>query len=156
MAEELEWNQKYFLFEAIEEFPKDEQNLIQEAINASKMSYAPYSKFHVGAAVLLADGTIIKGANQENASYPEGSCAERVAFFKAATTGKRQTIIKAAVIAMKAGKLVAATPCGGCRQVMLETEEVQKKPVQFIMMAGESRWVKINNIKSLLPFSFNL
>lgn len=154
MAEELEWSQKYFLFEAIEDFPEDEQKLIKAAIDASKMSYAPYSKFHVGAAVVLADGTIIKGANQENASYPEGSCAERVAFFKAATTGEKQIIKKAAVIAMKDGKLAAATPCGGCRQVMLETEEVQNEPVEFIMMAGEGRWVKINNIKSLLPFSF--
>lgn len=156
MAEEVELSQKYLSFQAINDFPEDEQMLINAAINASEMSYAPYSNFHVGAAILLADGSIIKGANQENASYPEGSCAERVAFFKAATTGEKQKAVKAAVVALKDGKLVPATPCGGCRQVMLESEAIQNEPIELIMMAEAGKWIKTKNIKSLLPFSFNL
>lgn len=156
MAEEIVLSQGYLQYKGINNFPEEEKLLIENAIEASKMAYAPYSNFHVGAVVLLEDNTIVAGANQENAAFPSGSCAERVAFGKAATTGKKQKILIAAVVALKDGKIVPASPCGGCRQLMLETEAIQGEPIQLIMMTDEGQWIKTKNIKSLLPFSFKL
>jgi cytidine deaminase len=156
MAEEFVWSQKYLIYKKEEDFPEEDKKLIEAAKEATQMAYAPYSGFRVGAALLLEDGSIITGANQENAAYPECSCAEKVAFFKAATTGTKQKVVKAAVVAEKDGEWVAATPCGGCRQVMLETEAVQGENIVLIMMADADQWVKTQSIKSLLPFSFRL
>lgn len=154
MAEEYVWSQKFLIYKKEEDFPEEDKKLIEAAKGATQMAYAPYSGFRVGAALLLKDGSIITGANQENAAYPESSCAEKVAFFKAATTGNKQMVVKAAVVAEKDGKWKAVSPCGGCRQVMLETEAVQGENIALIMMADTDQWVKTKSIKSLLPFSF--
>ena len=156
MAEEIVLSQGFLKYNSMDDFPEEERNLLTHAIESSKMAYAPYSNFHVGAVVLLDDKTIVAGANQENAAFPSGSCAERVAFGKAATTGKKQKILLAAVVALKNGQIVPASPCGGCRQLMLEAEAIQKDPIQLIMMTEEGEWIKTKNIKSLLPFSFKL
>ena len=156
MAEELVWSRKFIVFPDENAFPEGDQRLIHAAREASMMAYAPYSNFRVGAALLMADGTVVTGANQENAAYPQGSCAEKVAFYKAATSGSRQDIIKVAIVAEKNGVFEPATPCGGCRQVMLETEAVQGRNIELIMWVEPEKWIKTKSIKSLLPFSFRL
>ena len=154
---EIEWNHSFYQYKSESDFDSEDQKLIKAAKEATKLSYAPYSNFNVGAAVILEDGNILLGANQENAAYPEGSCAERVVIFKAATIGGVKKIIrKIAVVAIKDGKLMSASPCGGCRQVLLEAEAIQKKPIELIMMAEDQQWIKTKNVKSLLPFSFKL
>lgn len=154
MSEKQNWKFDFQEFSSEQDFSAEDQNLIKAAKEAALLSYSPYSKFRVGAALLRDDNEIIKGANQENASFPEGSCAERVAFVKAATHETRANILKVAVIAMKNGELHPATPCGGCRQVMLEYEVNQASPIELIMKVSEGRWIKVKRISMLLPFSF--
>lgn len=155
MKEEKEKAINFVTYTSESEFSEEEQNLISQAKEAASMSYSPYSNFKVGAALLMEDGSIILGANQENAAFPEGICAERVAFVKANTTGKNISIRKVAVVAFKDRDLKIATPCGGCRQVMIEVEARQQSDIELIMKTGENEWVRTPNIKSLLPFSFN-
>ena len=133
-----------------------ELQLIGAAEKATRNSYSPYSNFQVGAAVLLEDDTVVIGANQENASYPEGLCAERVALFASASQFPRKRIKKLAVVGKKADSnhLTPVTPCGGCRQVLLESELNQETPIEVIMSIGGERWLKVKNTRVLLPFAF--
>lgn len=110
----------YMEYDSIEQMNPEDRELAQAAINATKHSYAPYSKFNVGAAVMLEDGEIITGSNQENAAYPSGLCAERTAMFYASANRPDKAMTKIAVAAGQDGKLCdsPATPCGACRQVM--------------------------------------
>lgn len=156
MPEKIELTHEYEIYPSLGDFSAEDQNVIKESLEATKRSYAPYSNFNVGAALLLEDGTIIHGANQENGAYPEGCCAEKVAFFKASTLADRKKIKKLAVTAVHGHEHVAATPCGGCRQVMLEFETLQNEDIELIMLLAPGKWVKTKNIKSLLPFSFKL
>ncbi len=151
---------KNFSFEydscaTIDELPVAEKELVKEAIDAAKNAYAPYSSFHVGAAVLLENNEIISGNNQENAAYPSGLCAERVALFYANAKYPEVSVKAIAVVAMKEGKMVPSvvTPCGNCRQAMLETETRFKKPIKIIMGSERGFWL-VNNAKNLLPLSF--
>lgn len=140
----------------LENMDLESKYLVHKAKDAAIHAYAPYSRFLVGAALLLEDGSIVTGANQENAAYPSGMCAERVALFSAIAQNPEAVIIKIAVVARrKAGKeLIPATSCGPCRQVMLEFEVRQEKPIQIIMQAQDHRWIKAASAQSLLPFSF--
>jgi cytidine deaminase len=131
--------------------------LLNHAIDALQHSYSPYSNFRVGTAILLEDGTIVNGANQENAAYPSCMCAERVALSTVASQhpGKK---IKALLVLAKANnssELSPASSCGPCRQVMLEFEERQAKPFQVVMQIDDHRWVVAKSAASLLPFSFS-
>ena len=110
------------IYDHIEELDSESKYLVHKAKEATQHAYAPYSKFQVGAAVLLEDGTVITGANQENASYPLCMCAERVALYAAVSQHPDQKIMKVAVVAHKKNhkELSHATCCGACRQVMLE------------------------------------
>ena len=148
--------EKHIIFNSFDQIPAEEQHLIKQAELASQNAYAPYSKFHVGAALLLNDGNILLGANQENAAYPSGLCAERVAIFNCMTSFPNLKIEKIAVIARKEnqGEFVSAAPCGACRQVMLEQESKQGQPIQVIFKNGTG-WIKINTSSTLLPFSFD-
>ena len=132
-----------------------EKKLIAAAKHATEKSYAPYSNFKVGAALLLENGEIITGNNQENAAYPSGLCAERVAVFYANSVYPDQKIEAIAIAAWANNTFTkdAITPCGGCRQVLLEAENRFSAPMRILMYSEEGIYV-VNTIKTLLPLSF--
>lgn len=142
-------------FCSFDELTEDEKRVVKKACEATKNSYAPYSLFHVGAAVLLKDGKIVKGANQENAAFPSGLCAERTAVFAAQANYPDQPITMLAIAASDSNGLrdKPVTPCGSCRQVILEIEERYKQPVE-ILLYGRSGVYRFKSIKDLLPLSF--
>ena len=146
----------FVLVNHLEDLDLESKYLAHKAKDAANHAYAPYSKFQVGAAVLLEDGTIVTGTNQENAAYPSGMCAERVALYSAIAQHPEAIITKIAVIARRKGNkdLVPATSCGACRQVMLEFEVRQGKTFEVIMQNQDTQWVKAMSAESLLPFSF--
>lgn len=139
-----------------QDLPKSYKLLIDKAKEASQSAYAAYSNFKVGAALLLDNQEIIIGNNQENAAYPSGLCAERVAVFYANAKYPNNTVSAIAIAACnKDGFLpYPITPCGACRQVLLETEERYEKPITVILYGTENIKV-IPNAKSLLPFFFD-
>jgi cytidine deaminase len=143
-------------FDHLEDLDSESKYLVHKAKEATTHAYAPYSKFFVGAALMLDDGTTIAGANQENASYPLCMCAERVALYTAATTHPERKILKLAVVAHKKNhkELVPAACCGSCRQVILEFEQRQHKPIEIIMLAPDKQWVKASSAATLLPLGF--
>ncbi|MCF6241746.1 MAG: cytidine deaminase [Bacteroidales bacterium] len=145
-----------FEYENYAELNTEDQKLLKKAKEITDNSYAPYSNFHVGAAVLLENGEIITGANQENAAYPSGLCAERVAIFWANSQYPGVAVKSIAVIARKEQKFVEkpVAPCGACRQVLLETEKRYNQPIKIIL-AGENRVDIIENAQSLLPVNFD-
>lgn len=145
----------YTLYASKNELKQEHQNLIDSALNARTRAYTPYSEFNVGAAVLLENGEVIEGNNQENAAYPSGLCAERVALFYA---NSRYPEVPVKAIAIAAGKKQhitqdPVTPCGSCRQALLESEIRFRQPISIIMY-GTNNILMIENAKSLLPFSF--
>lgn len=142
-------------YESINELDDNLKLLSEKAVEIIDNSYAPYSKFNVGAAVLLDNGEIITGTNQENAAYPSGLCAERTAIFYANSKYPNVSVKAIAVAAKKDGELIsqAVPPCGACRQVMLETETRYKTDMKLIMVSKNSV-LTIDNAKSLLPLSF--
>lgn len=142
-------------FCSMEELTRDERELVQIAIDATKNSYAKYSKFYVGAAVRLEDGQVFIGANQENAAFPSGLCAERTAIFSAQANSPGQAITTLAVAARNNfGPLDnPVTPCGGCRQVMLEMEDRYQRDVK-VLLYGKKGIYRVKSVKDLLPLSF--
>lgn len=139
---------------SLAEVPDDELPLVKAALKATEQAYAPYSKFHVGAAVLLADGTIVTGSNQENAAYPSGLCAERVALFHAGHQYSDIPVVALAIAAATGGQQVESiSPCGACRQVLLETEQRYGRPVK-VLLCGTHDVVVVQDAVSLLPLSF--
>ena len=139
----------------LEECTDIEKKLIAAAKHATEKSYAPYSNFHVGAALLLENGEIISGNNQENAAYPSGLCAERIAIFSANSNYPDQKVVAIAIAASVDYVFTkdAITPCGGCRQVLLETENRYRSPIR-ILMYSDSEVYALNSIKDILPLSF--
>lgn len=123
---------------------------------ALSLSYAPYSKFHVGAVIQLEDGNIILGANQENASYPLCMCAERVALYNKVMNYPSINIQRILIIARKNEdhNLVPAAPCGACRQVIVEYEMNQQSPIEVAFMHQTNNWVIVESSLKLLPHSF--
>ncbi len=135
--------------------PEDLQ-LLQEAKTARESAYAKYSEFKVGAALLLDNGKIISGNNQENAAYPSGLCAERTAIFYAIANYPSATILKMAVVAGKENDNPhPVSPCGACRQVLLEYENRQKKPIEFFFTGMKGKVLKFSRCSDLLPFNFD-
>ena len=134
----------------------ESQKLIKKAEEALQHAYAPYSKFRVAAAILLDNDIVITGTNQENAAYPDGMCAERVALFTKASQHPDRYIKKLVVVAKaeNAQGLSPATCCGSCRQVMLEFQQRQGKSYEVIMQSYDREWVTAPDVESLLPFSF--
>jgi cytidine deaminase len=143
-------------YKTVEDLDAESKYLVHKAKDATQHSYAPYSKFHVGAALMLEDGTVVTGSNQENASYPLCMCAERVALYNAATLHPDKRIKKLAVVAHKKNhkELSSATSCGACAQVMLEFEVRQSKPFEVIMLGADNQWIKCNSVSALLPMGF--
>lgn len=146
----------YSEYGSMEELSAEDRTLAQAAVDATAVSYAPYSKFNVGAAVLMSDGRTFTGANQENAAYPSGLCAERTAMFYAHAHAEGAYIRKIAVAACQNGELCAspATPCGDCRQVMAEFQTESGKPME-VLLVGSGRIWKFERVESLLPFIFD-
>lgn len=139
----------------LDELSADDQELVRAAIGALANSYARYSNFNVGAALRLADGTVFIGANQENAAFPSGLCAERSAIFAAQSNRPDQAITTLAIAARNSNGLMEnpISPCGGCRQVILEVEDRYQKPVR-ILLYGTRGVYCINSVKDLMPLSF--
>jgi cytidine deaminase len=145
------------VFDSIEELSEVEKNLMQKAFEAKEMAYAPYSKFKVGAALLLDNGTIVTGNNQENAAYPSGMCAERVAIWKASSDFPLQKIIAIAITASSSSQITKepVAPCGGCRQTLLEYELNQNEKIEVYFMGEVGKVIKTNSILDLLPIAFD-
>lgn len=145
------------VYNDISELSEIENQLFDYAVRARQNAYSPYSNFNVGAAILLENGEIITGNNQENAAYPSGMCAERVAIWKAASTYPKVAIKKLVITASgknhKVDKPVG--PCGACRQTLLEYEINQKQKFDILFMGEIGKIVKVPSLVSLLPFSFD-
>ena len=140
----------------MDELTEEERNLVALAIEGTTRSYAPYSHFHVGAALLLKDGTTIIGCNQENAAFPSGICAERSAIFAAGAQYPDQPVMMLAIAARnEKGELQdePVSPCGPCRQVIIETETRFKQPVR-ILLYGKKHVFIVDGIRQLMPLSF--
>lgn len=135
---------------------EEDQELIAAAIDAQKGSYSPYSHFQVGAALKLDNGLIVRGANQENAAYPSGLCAERTAMFWAGANYPDVPFKSLAVAGADHGVLCEspASPCGACRQVMAEYQKKQGKPFTIILV-GSKRIRKFHCVDDVLPFIFD-
>ena len=135
----------------------DVQSLMQQAIEIRKKAYAPYSHFRVGAALLLDNGKIVLGSNQENAAYPSGLCAERVAIYQAGAVYPEAKIVMIAISAASDSNptLTPIPPCGSCRQSIAEYEFKQDIPIEIYFMGESGEVYRSNSINNLLPLSFN-
>ncbi len=145
----------HFEYNDVKELVEEEQKLILAARQASENAYAPYSNFHVGSAVLLVNGEVITGNNQENSAFTAGLCAERVALFYANANFPGVAVKTLAVTAKNSIGLVPepVKPCGSCRQVIVETEVRFKKPIRIIL-DGRNKIQVFEGIDNLLPFAF--
>ncbi len=138
-----------------QELTADDRELVDRAIKATENAYAPYSHFYVGAAIRLQDGTIFTGANQENAAFTSGTCAERATLFAAQSQRPDQPLSTIAIAARNAAGLLKQPipPCGQCRQALLEMEDRYKKPLRLLLYGTEGIYV-INSVKDILPLTF--
>lgn len=145
------------VYEEAGALPPGDLDLLLRAKRARQDAYAPYSGFQVGAAVLLETGEVVLGNNQENASYPSGLCAERVAVFHAGAThpGVRITAIAITATGRVAPLTVPAAPCGNCRQSLLEYEQKQGHPIRILMQGSKGRIYECPSVASLLPLGFD-
>ena len=142
---------------AYTELSAEERKLTESALEATLRSYAPYSNFHVGAAVLLENGVIVTGTNQENVAYPSGLCAERTALFYANSQYPDRPVKALAIVARDTDGVMkrdTISPCGACRQVMVETEKRFGKPMRVLLCGAEEVYVA-ESASSLLPLSFD-
>ena len=144
-------------FESEADLPADDQKLLKAAKEKLSSAYAPYSEFSVAAAVLLANGEIVTGTNQENAAYPSGMCAERVAVFSAASNYPGVAIEKVVITAdsdrIEVDHPIA--PCGACRQVMLEYEVNQANAISLVLAGASGKAYRVNGVSQMLPIFFH-
>ena len=143
-------------YSSLEDLSAVDRVLAEAAVRAQKTSYAPYSRFNVGAAVLLSDGTVVTGSNQENAATPSGLCAERVALFSA---NANYPGVPMEAIAIAGGPEMTicdtpATPCGACRQVMAQYQAHSRRPMTVLMVGAKQIW-KFSRVDDILPFIFD-
>lgn len=139
------------------ELGEADRRLMKSAIEATESAYAPYSNFHVGAAVLLGSGEVVTGSNQENIAYPSGLCAERTALFAASAQHPGMVMKALAVVGRNPeGRLVAASPCGACRQVMSEYEQRQGEKIRVLTYFSDDKILIFDGVDSLLPFVFTM
>jgi cytidine deaminase len=146
-----------YVFENKEELPVEVILLMDKAIEARDKAYAPYSNFNVGAAILLDNGEIIMGSNQENASYPSGLCAERTAIYYAGSQYPNAKIIRMAISATSKTKPTnnPIPPCGACRQAIAEYEVKQENPIEIYFMGEMGKVAKSSSLANLLPLIFD-
>lgn len=158
MNKEVEIHQfEYYKSTNLSDFSHLEQKLIKDTIEKAKNAYAPYSKFNVSAGILLKNETILSATNVENASYPIGTCAERNVLSYFISNYPKSIITTIAVYAEKSvGKLnQPITPCGMCRQALLEAENRQSSPIKIIMIGNDTNFLVLNKCAHLLPFAFD-
>ena len=148
---------QFTVFESLLELPESIKDLMEQAVSIRKKAYAPYSKFRVGAAILLDNGKVVLGSNQENAAYPSGLCAERVAIFQAGAIYPDNKIVKMAITAASDSNQTSSPipPCGACRQSIAEYEFRQDEPIEIYFMGEIGAIYKSDSLKNLLPFSFD-
>ena len=146
----------YQEYKSIDEMNPEDRDLAAEAIKAMQGAYAPYSHFHVGAAVRMSNGQIVRGANQENAAFPSGLCAERTAMFAAGARYPDKDMQSIALAGGVMGRLGSqpATPCGACRQVMAQYQAKSGKPMSVIMISADKVW-KFEKVDDILPLIFD-
>lgn len=146
----------YQEYNSIDELNPEDRELAAEAIAAMQGAYAPYSHFHVGAAVRMSGGQIVRGANQENAAFPSGLCAERTAMFAAGARYPDKDMVSIALAGGVMGRLAKdpATPCGACRQVMAQYQAKSGKPMSVIMISADKIW-KFAKVDDILPLIFS-
>jgi len=145
------------MYSNLDELNEQEQKLIRKAKEFLELSYAPYSKFNVSAALLLENGEFIAGANQENASYPLCICAERVALHHAAMRFPGMKIKMMAITArnMERSDLGPIPPCGACRQVIAEYQDMLKCKIKILMIGDQPQILEVASIDDILPLGFN-
>ncbi|NNC83220.1 MAG: cytidine deaminase [Flavobacteriales bacterium] len=156
MADERQITFRYTEYDSLDELDDASVALLQEAEKAMGRAYAPYSHFHVGAAVRLESGKVYTGNNQENVAYPSGLCAERVALFHAMSQDPK-SIIEAVAITARSEDFELTrviTPCGACRQALLEYEVNAASPIQVILGSTAGRTIVVDSVLSMLPLSF--
>lgn len=154
---EISITSSFLVFDNLEELPNDIQNLMNQAVTIRKKAYAPYSQFRVGTALLLDNGKTVLGSNQENAAYPSGLCAERVAIFHAGSVYPEAKILKMAITAASDTNQTQAPipPCGSCRQSIAEYEIKQDTPIEIYFMGEIGTIYQSASLKNLLPFMFD-
>ncbi|MDI9311739.1 MAG: cytidine deaminase [Limnohabitans sp.] len=154
---EIKVNTQFTVFDSINELSLEDQDLMKNAIEARNNAYAPYSKFNVGCALLLDNGEIVIGSNQENAAYPSGLCAERVAIFHTGAVYPKSKILKMAITAGSTTSVASKPipPCGACRQSIFEYEFKQDLPIEIYFMGETGEVYQSNSIQNLLPLSFD-
>ncbi|MEC5165693.1 cytidine deaminase [Flavobacterium sp. PL11] len=154
---EISITTQFKLFDLITDLPNDVQSLMDQAVEVRKNAYAPYSKFRVGVAIALDNGKVVLGSNQENAAYPSGLCAERVAVFYAGAVYPAAKILKMAITAASDTNQTTAPipPCGSCRQSIAEYEIRQETPIEIYFMGEIGCIYKSDSVKNLLPFMFD-
>ena len=150
-------NTTFSVFEDESNLPQEVQALMTQAVAIRKNAYAPYSKFRVGCAILLDNGKIVLGSNQENAAYPSGLCAERVAIFQAGSIYPEAKILKMAISATGDEKpvLEPIPPCGSCRQSIAEYEIKQETSIEIFFMGESGVIYQSDSLRNLLPFMFD-
>ena len=143
-------------YASVDELNAEDRELAAEAVKAMQGSYAPYSHFNVGAAVRMSNGQIVRGANQENAAFPSGLCAERTAMFAAGARYPDKDMRSIALAGGVYGRLTEqpATPCGACRQVMAQYQTKAGKPMSVIMIGARKVW-KFERVDDILPLIFD-
>lgn len=148
---------QFKVFDSTTDLPNDVQDLMEQAVAIRKNAYAPYSKFRVGVALVLDNGKIVTGSNQENAAYPSGLCAERVAIFYAGAIYPDAKVLKMAITAASDTNQTTAPipPCGSCRQSIAEYEIRQETPIEIYFMGEIGTIYKSESLKNLLPFMFD-
>jgi cytidine deaminase len=146
----------YFELDSASELPPEERDLLNVAANSLKSAYVPYSHYQVGSAVLLENGVIVTGSNQENMAFPSGLCAERIALFSAASQYPGITIKSIAITAQSLDFPVnePVTPCGACRQAIIEYEANQGKPIKLILGCETGKIIIVMKVGDILPLSF--
>jgi cytidine deaminase len=146
----------YHSIPSIQDLTEQDQALVRAAHAALSRAYAPYSKFKVGASILLQSGLVIEGNNQENIAYPSGLCAERVALFYAGANHPNDPILKICIAAEGdlMPKEALLSPCGSCRQVMLESEARQASEIEVLLVQRSGEVLVLPSVQNLLPFGF--
>ena len=154
---EVKIESTFYVFETFDELPNEAAVLMQKAFEARDKAYAPYSNFNVGAAILLDNGEIITGSNQENASYPSGLCAERTAIYYAGSQYPNAKVLRMAISATSKNKPTQSPipPCGACRQAIAEYEVKQETPIEIYFMGETGKIAKSMSLANLLPFIFD-
>lgn len=147
----------YQVFDSPDELQETDQNLLKLAGESAKKSYSHYSGYHVGASLLLENGEIVQGSNQENVAYPSGMCAERVAAFYASANYPDTALTTLAIRAFSDDFEVRqpVTPCGSCRQVLAEYEERHQQDIRILMQGASGKVFLLKGARNLLPLTFN-